>query len=480
MEAVNLPTNKISAKTKEENKTEAAFELEISPDEMKASLLIHSGDNFPKPDLEEIKDYIGKKEICFGLKEDALKDMLERKIYDQPIEIAQGDTPILGEDAKLELDFENVFKRELVIDENGRVDFNGWNVIQSVKPGQELAQKIPPIEGKCGTTITGKKVMVRPGKDIKLPIGLNTEIDPTDSSRLISRMEGAVIYKNQRVHIQPLQVLEENVDYNTGNINFVGSLVVPGSIKKGFSVTLDGNLQVEGKVEDANLKVGGDVLIKKGFVGAGKGNLDCRGKIAVKYVENQFVVAGESILAGGEIVNAHLSANHSIKAVGSKGIIVGGDCAAGKLVEAEILGDKQKTPTKIRVACDHKLIEEYREIEYELNETKQNINRVEAVLYSFDKMQMDGQLSDKDKAMLNKLKDVQDNLRPKTEKLEARKKDLAKQLNKNPDAKIIARQKVYPGVELHFGMFELNITDELGPTVFEVEEGKIKAREYRQ
>jgi len=479
VEAINSPINRTSAKTQEQNEAGDSFELSISSDEMRAYFLLRDRGGFPKPSWDEIKTCLDRKGICFGLREDVLKDMLENGICNQSIEIAQGQAPIPSEDAKLELNFENSFKGDLIIGEHGRVDFREWNIIRGAEPGQVLAQKSPPVAGKFGMTVTGKKVIVPPEKDIKLPVGLNTEIDPTDSSKLICRIEGAVIYKNERVHVQPLQVLEDNVDYTTGSINFVGSLVVPGNIKRGFSVTLDGNLQVEGNAEDADLRVGGDILIKKGFIGTGKGSLDCRGKIVLGFIENQFAVSGESILVGGEIINAHLSANNVIKAVGPKGVIVGGDCTAGKSIEAEVLGDKEEAPTKIRAACDHKIIEEYREVEYELDETKQSMRRAEAVLYNFEKMQLVGQLSDKDRMILNKLKDIKEGLRPKMEALEARKKDLTVLLNKNLGAKVIARQKVYPGVELRFGIFELNITDELGPTVFEVEQGKIKAREYK-
>jgi uncharacterized protein (DUF342 family) len=462
------------------NEVKTVFEISFSPDEMKAYLLVRPCVNgYPKLTTQEVKAYLEEEGICFGLDEEAIEKMLEQEICNQKIEVAYGENPMPSEDASLGFLFNTSPTQDFKIGQDGRIDFKDWSIIRLVKARQTLVKKTPAKPGKFGTTVTRKKVLVRPGKDFRLPVGLNSMPDPNDPLQLLSRIEGDIIYKNQRVHIQPLRILKGNVDYTVGNINYVGSLQVLGGVKKGFSVTVDGNLEVEESVEDANLMVGGDVLIKGGFFGLGKGNLDCRGKIIVKYIKNQVVTSTEDILVGGEVANATLLAGENLKVVGPKGIIVGTDCAAGKVIEANILGDKGGTPTKIRVAYDHTLMEEYRQVEYELDKLRQDAQRAKGVLYAFEKMQMDGELSDKDQMVFKKLKDIENNILPQMEKLKSRKQELEKEINKKLDGKVIVRQKVYAGVELYFGILKHEITSEMGPTVFEIKEGKLKAKEYK-
>ncbi len=459
---------------------QAVLEVSLSPDEMKGYLLIHpSAYTDFKLTLEEVEKFIESRGICFGLDGKAVERMLGQKICDLKVQIAQGESSVPGEDARLEFAFDVMPENELVGGEDGRMTFKDWSIIQTVKAGQVLVKKIQVKPGKLATTVSGKKFLVPSRKDLRLPIGLNTAVDPTDAASLVSKIDGAVLYKNQRVHVQPLEILKGSIDYTIGNINYVGSLKVWGGIEKGFCVTLDGNLEVEEKSEDAILRVGGDVLIKGGILGLGKGTVDCRGNLTTKCIENQVVISGEDILVGGEVTNASLLAGGSLRVVGPRGVISGGDCAAVKTVEAEVLGDNKGTPTKIRVAYDHNLIEEYRQIEYELDKLSQDAQRVRGVLYTFEKMQIEGQLSDEDQAVLRKLKDAEASVHPQMERLRAKEEELKSQINKNLNGRVIAKQKMYEGVELHFGTLKYSVEAELGPAVFEVEDGIIKAKKLQ-
>ena len=53
----------------------------------------------------------------------------------------------------------------------------------------------------------------------------------------------------------------------------VGSLRVSGKICTGFTVHVGGNLEVSGNVEDARIKVQGNILVRGGFNGAGAGEM---------------------------------------------------------------------------------------------------------------------------------------------------------------------------------------------------------------
>ena len=151
MKPIDSSARGSSATSRRGNKTKPAFEVSFSPDEMKAYLLIRPPQNsHPKPTWEEVKEYLRQKRVRFGLKENVVRDMLENGIYNQKIEIAQGQETILGEDAKLEFNFEVAPQGDLVVGEDGRMDFRDWSVIQNVKSGQTLVKKIQVNPGKPG------------------------------------------------------------------------------------------------------------------------------------------------------------------------------------------------------------------------------------------------------------------------------------------------------------------------------------------
>ena len=47
----------------------------------------------------------------------------------------------------------------------------------------------------------------------------------------------------------PVYVVPGDVDFSTGNIDFIGSVKVMGSVRNGFSVKAEGNVEIMGRLE---------------------------------------------------------------------------------------------------------------------------------------------------------------------------------------------------------------------------------------
>ena len=90
--------------------------------------------------------------------------------------------------------------------------------------------------------------------------------------------------KNGLIHVDPVFLVKGDLDYQTGNIDFIGSVVIKGDVKSGFNVKASGDIEIEGVVEDSIVETDSDVLIKLGFIGHGEGKIIAMGSVNANIV----------------------------------------------------------------------------------------------------------------------------------------------------------------------------------------------------
>ena len=102
-------------------------------------------------------------------------------------------------------------------------------------------------------------------------MGPNTEPHPNDSGVLIATTDGLVKYNGTIVEVSEGFFIKGNIDFSTGNVNYVKSVVVAGDVMSGLKVNAEAIFRVNGTIEDADIVVGGNVLCQNL-------NLSARGK----------------------------------------------------------------------------------------------------------------------------------------------------------------------------------------------------------
>ena len=80
-------------------------------------------------------------------------------------------------------------------------------------------------------------------------------------------------------------VVEGEIDFKTGNINFPGDIHVKGGIGAGFTVNAGGNVVVEGDVDSATVISGGDVTLRGGCFGKGTGRIQAKGALRIEFAQ---------------------------------------------------------------------------------------------------------------------------------------------------------------------------------------------------
>jgi uncharacterized protein (DUF342 family) len=393
------------------------FSIIITPDSLKAYLQIP-----PKatvfPVARDLQIELQNKGIIIGIDHGAIQQVASGKIGKGLIEIAKGVAPQAGNPGRIEIliDVSQVgIPRELV---DGRVDHHEIGTVINVKKGFPLARHIPPGEGIDGRNIFGKPIAAPLPDDVPLHGGSGTCISSNDKNILLSEIDGAVsIRPDGFIEVKNQKIIEMDIDYSTGNINFPGDLIIKGSVRAGFFVEVLGNLHVLGSVEDTQIKSMGNVEIDGGVVGAGTGLIECRGFVKVRHLENFSIKSGENVFISEDALHSTISADGRIKA---KSIIGGTITAFG--IECDSVGSTAETKTILDIGKFHALSEERSHLKKKNVETSDLVTQLNVQIFSLvrDSMDEKGMLSELEEKKLESLKNKTMESKRNCDKIRAR------------------------------------------------------------
>lgn len=430
-----------------------------------------------EPDIELAKNQLKQAGVIFGIDDVVLKAVFNNKTFEQEIIVANGNPPVDGKDGKIVFFFETDMKLAPQEDEKGNVDYKNINLLQNVKKGEKLAEVTPPVPGKEGKDVFGKKMLPKVGKVIRMPSGPNTEISPDNSNILIASKEGNVSLLKGIIQVESVFEVGKDVDYNTGNIEYVGSIIIKGSVRSGFEVNVQGDCEINGIVEDATVKAGGDIFIKNGFLGKNKGMIEAGGNIITKFIQNQNVKAKGDIIVGENVLHSNVQSEGKIEVTGRKGSIVGGYTSSIKGVYVKELGNYQEVRTEVTVGVNEELEQKMKDAEQEIEKNDANIDNVKkAVQALYKKKAVKKQLPVEQENLLKKLTNLQHVLPKQKEGLELQKEAIAKEMEKfAQDAIVEVTDKVYRGVYVRIRNKNKTIIEEMGKTSFKIVDAEVHA-----
>lgn len=453
----------------------------ITEDLMEAYIRIipplHGGPSVTK---EQVMNSLANLGVVYGLDESKISEALQNPRADKEYLAAVGIPLEMGKNGELQYSFETggikIHPKELA---DGRVDFYNLNLIQNVVTGQILVTKIPPTSGQDGMTVTGKALATKPGKDVNIKAGKNTEIS-SDGTTLIATSDGHIVFQGGKVGIMPVYEVHGDVDLSTGNIDFVGNVIVKGNVTEGLSVKAHGDVEIRGSVAGGCIVSGGHVQISNGIQGVGKGVVEAAGNIFTKFIENCRVKAEGDIIVGEAIMHSRVTAKGSVVVGGRKGVIVGGSIMAGQAITAKTVGSSLSTNTELEAGVNPELREKYNEAVKTLEEAKANLDKTQKAVTLLKKMEQDaGDLPPDKKALLLKVSKAQFQLLTLVQNLDEAVKNLDQELQNFQRGKVNVSGTVHPGVKITIGPSVYYVSDPLQFTTFIREQAEIKVTPYK-
>jgi len=454
----------------QKKKKKEVLEIEITPDGMKAFLQVNSfGEEGALLDVNVIMHKLWNEGITYGIKGEVISLIISQKITGEPIVVAEGDPPINGKDAIIEYRFKKSLKPKLLTDLQGRVDYRELGLIENVKAGEILATKQAPTKGTPGKTVMGKLVPAQDGRDILLSGGENTKIIDNGMT-LVSTADGYVVWKDEKIAVETVYRVKGDVDMKVGNIHFIGSVEIEGDVCEGFRVISEGNVLINGGVDNAIVRAEKNIEVKYGIRGK-RGYIYAKGNLKCKFIENTTVEVKGDVIVSDSIIHSNVDAGGNVIVLeGKKGVIIGGRIRAKGEVNAKNIGSISEVPTEIEVGIDPSLRQEMLALE-EMIKIEQKELRESKLKYNIFFAQ-----GKKDKAItcLKECKQLEESLKNGIQSLNQIKKYIAA----NPGGKVSVVERINPGVRLTLRTKTFLVKVDYKNVTFEEKLGEIVNKPY--
>lgn len=425
------------------------LDIDVSVDRVTATGRFYpASNNGRKLTLESAVESLKKA----GLKEEtinraSIESFLKEPLYCHTYEIAKGKAPGKGKEAWIEYFFSTDHNLRPKHNEDGSVDYKNLDTVSHVEAGQLLARLHKEEQGTLGMDIYGNPIKAPFMKPKHLLYANNITLSE-DETEIFSDVTGHATLVKDKVFVSDVYDVPADVDNSTGNINYDGNLHIKGNIKSGFQVFAKGDIIVEGVIEAAEVKAGGQIIVKRGIHGMAKGVVESDTNIITKFIENATVKAG-GYIETDLIMHSQVSANDSIRVDGKKGFITGGVIRARNLVEAQTIGSDMGAATEIEVGMAPEEKERMIAVSKSVQAKQEEMDRIKPILATFSAQLSKGAKLPADKiAYVQKLaagfKKLQGEIAVDQEELEALKE---KQKEGNA-AKVVVKRDVYPGVSI--------------------------------
>jgi hypothetical protein len=460
---------------------DASIRIEISDDEMKC--FVHfipprfSGRHF---EADEILEAMKGKGIIAGVNQQRMNEFLESMDYSRPLLAAEGTYPRNGNDAfieyKVRVDKADVKFEE---DESGKVDFRNLELLENVVSGQVLAVKIPVEQGVPGRTILNKVLPSKSGKDIKLTGGKGTILSE-DGTELSAEMNGQVVFASGKISVEPVFVVKGDVSVGTGNIVFLGSVIVKGSVHDNFQVKAAGNIEVQGTVQKAELEAEGDIVVRMGISGKDEARIESTGgTIFAKFVQNAYLFAEKDIIVPEGIIQSHVDAGKRIISLGKRAKIMGGVFRAGDEVNARFLGGEAETRTDITVGVHPKVLQQIEEHSNAKTKIIEEMEKNKLDINTLTNMKKTMKLPEEKVKMLDDLSAQNEKLTGRISEIDSELFELNEYVSQlEHNGKVCAEKTAYSGVEIYIKDKNFSLKDPYDNIKFNLEGGEIRLSAY--
>ena len=333
----------------------------------------------PRSPREELLTLLDREGVVYGVDGDALEQALARSAAGEAVcaVVARGLPPVPGEDGRLELFFSPPTGRP-VESEGGGVDHYHLDLIVPVGEGAVVARRYAPTPGKAGRTVRGEEVPPREGRVALLNFGPGLSL--SENGELVTKFSGALFWKGSKILLERLLVIPGDVDYATGNIAYDGPVLVRGSVRGGFAVEAQGDVDILGSVEDATVTSRtGKVSVRFGIQGKGRAAVRAGSDVLARFIQ-EAVVECETLMVNEYILRSTVSARKGVLVEGGKGVISASEIRALGHVHAWDVRSFREGDTSIDIpgVSRKDLFKEYQALEGEIEAMRDQLSALAA------------------------------------------------------------------------------------------------------
>jgi len=450
----------------QEESDRAEFLIDATVDKMAAFLTIRPKTSNIVLHFPDVIDIIIKANIAFGVIDEAVEAAVgtvsTKRGAVEMLKIAEGEKPTRGKDASIEFFIEpSKKKRAAVKREDGTVDFRELNLISNVGEGDVIGKLRPASAGTPGTTVFNTPVAATTGNDRAIAIDRSVKKDP--DGRLVATIAGHLTFEESILSIRATYTVKGDVDYSTGNLDFIGTIEIEGGILDEFSVKAAGDIIVHGAVGASALEAGGDIIISGGVTGRNKGIIKAGGSVRARYLHEVNVEAEGDIDLEKESLNATIKTRGALHVL--TGAVMRGSVVALGGIEAAVVGSELGIATTLQAGRDFSVYDRLADIGAQINGFDDSINKIGQkigpLLARKDRIKA---MSTSQKGALMTLVEHLKVLREKREALEGERVKIAEVYSERSRRQINVLKMMYQGTITSVGRYRRILKNDLtGP-----------------
>ncbi len=316
---------------------------------------------------EDIVNLLLARNIQYGVENaDAIERFISSSGFKKNrFKIASGTQKINGSHARIEYYFNTDHLLVGKMDEDGNVDLKERGEIPRVEAKTLLAEKFSRIESKNGRDIFGKELIAEPAIDVSLKIQTGVFLSE-DGMKAYSEISGhPKLSWSGNISVVDTFLLDGDVGYKTGNLNYNGNIVILGGLKSGFRVN-GFDIRIN-EVDGGEIHALGNVTIANGLNDA---VIYSRGHVSAKYVYNSKIYCLGNVYVDREIGDSEIESSGACHNV--TGSIINSTVSFNLGVYAKNIGAEKSTPSTIIVGRDQFVINELENIEIGLKALEKN------------------------------------------------------------------------------------------------------------
>lgn len=409
---------------------------------------------FPEDVVEELE----LQGVRYGIDLEEIQRFVARRDFGTEKAAARGRPPVHGQAAKVEYHFNTNRGRPYLEMDFGRINLKELNFIENVTEGALLAELEDPVQPVDGKDVTGRPLPAEPAEGAaELKAGKNTRLSK-DKMKLYAEIDGNAKLDNGYVLVEKV-VTVQDVNYETGNIRFDGTVVVKGSIADGFVVEATGDIQVGKGVGKVRLRADGNILLKTGINGNDEGYLECGGDLYSKYVERSIIVCRGNAFVEEAIMHSRLLVWKNCVLNGRRSEFIAGSLIVGGSFWCKKLGSIYEAKTHIAVGIVPDLVSSFQETKRTLDEKHDQRNKAEEQLAQLKRAADEGKEDERISTAREQLSETALSLEEEIGHLKTELAELKTRMRASRKSIVVVEDILYGGVTVTFGRLEYRAPD---------------------
>lgn len=368
--------------------------VRITDDYMQAYMNVPAcatGENYT---VDYLMDVLHLNHIKIGIIQQNLEKIVDQRLFDCEILVAQGTDPEDGKNGYFEYLFETNLSQKPIVKEDGTVDYKNIKMIELVEVEQEIAIYHAATAGQNGYNLAAQFQLAKHGTDLPPLKGTGFE-QMEDGVTYRATVGGKITEMNNRVNIFPVHELFGDVDLSTGNIEFNGDVIIHGNVKEGMSIKATGTVTVDKVVESAYIEGRKGIILRGGVLGKNGAKIRSKGNISALFFEYADVET-EGDIEADSFLDCRVYAGGHIRLTGKKGCIVGGMAHAVCSIEAREIGNMVGANTEVSVGVHQNVYARINTIELGIKDDEKQLQRIEEGLLQFETVMRQKGLSFRD------------------------------------------------------------------------------------